>query len=84
MTADIKKIQQMSALIRRDIVEMIGGEGHTGHLGGSCSSADIVAALYVHKMKQDPKNPRWEDRDKFLMSKGHSCLAQYAIAPKRS
>ena len=79
MTADIKKIQQMSALIRRDIVEMIGGEGHTGHLGGSCSSADIVAALYVHKMKQDPKNPRWEDRDKFLMSKGHSCLAQYAV-----
>lgn len=79
MTADIKKIQQMAARIRRDIVEMIGGEGHTGHLGGSCSSADIVAALYVYKMKQNPRDPKWEGRDKFLMSKGHSCLAQYAV-----
>ena len=79
MAADIKEIQHMAAKIRRDIVEMIGGEGHTGHLGGSCSSADIVAALYVYKMKQNPGDPKWEGRDKFLMSKGHSCLAQYAV-----
>ncbi|MFC1920987.1 transketolase [Chloroflexota bacterium] len=79
MATDIKTIKQMAARIRRDIVEMIGGEGHVGHLGGSCSSADIVAALYLYKMKQNPQNPKWEDRDKFLMSKGHSCLAQYAV-----
>lgn len=79
MTATMKAIQHMAALIRRDIVEMIGGEGHTGHLGGSCSSADIVATLYVYKMKQNPGDPKWEGRDKFLMSKGHSCLAQYAV-----
>jgi transketolase len=58
---------------------MIGGEGQAGHLGGSCSSADIVAALYLYKMKQNPQDPKWGSRDKFLMSKGHSCLAQYAV-----
>ena len=79
MRADVKKIQQMAARIRRDIVVMIGGEGQVGHLGGSCSCADIVAALYLYKMKQNPQDPKWESRDKFLMSKGHSCLAQYAV-----
>lgn len=79
MTADVKEIQQMAARIRRDIVVMIGGDGQVGHLGGSCSCADIVAALYLHKMKQNPHDPKWEGRDKFLMSKGHSCLAQYAV-----
>ena len=49
-----------------------------GHLGGSCSSAEIIAALYGHKMKHDPQNPNWEDRDKFLYSKGHAGIAQYA------
>ncbi len=68
----------MAAEIRKDVVLMIGGEGHVGHLGGSCSSADIVAALYAYKMKLDPKNPKWDGRDKFLYSKGHACIAQYA------
>ena len=75
--AQVKKIEQLAARIRKDIVEMLGNEGHVGHLGGSCSSTDIVATLYGYKMKLDPKNPRWEDRDRFLFSKGHSCLAQY-------
>jgi transketolase len=79
MTADIRKIKQMAALMRRDIALMIGGEGHVGHLGGSCSCTDIVATLYLYKLKHDPQNPRWDGRDKFLMSKGHSCLAQYAV-----
>ena len=74
----IKKIEKMAAEIRKDVVLMIGGEGHVGHLGGSCSSADIVAALYAYKMKLDPKNPKWDGRDKFLYSKGHACIAQYA------
>ncbi len=79
MTADVRMIEQMAARIRRNIVGMIGGEGQVGHLGGSCSCADIVAVLYLHKMKQNPNDPKWENRDKFLMSKGHSCLAQYAV-----
>ena len=51
--------------------------GKRGHLGGSMSIADIIAALYFHQMKHDPKNPDWEDRDRFILSKGHSVLAQY-------
>ena len=74
----VKKIQRLAAQIRKDVVMMIGCEGHVGHLGGSCSSADIVAALYGRKMKLDPKNPSWEDRDRFLYSKGHAGIAQYA------
>ena len=54
MTNDIKSIKKMAAQIRKDVVLMIGGEGRVGHLGGSCSCADIVAALYIHKMKQKP------------------------------
>jgi transketolase len=74
----VRKIERLAAQIRKDVVLMIGGEGHVGHLGGACSSADIVATLYAYKMKLDPKNPKWEDRDKFLFSKGHACIAQYA------
>ena len=72
------EIRKLATKIRRDVVEMLGGEGHVGHLGGSCSSADIVATLYGHRMRHDPKNPRWEGRDKLLFSKGHACIAQYA------
>lgn len=76
--ATMKKIKLMAANIRRDVVLMVGGEGHVGHVGGSCSCADIVATLYGYKMKYDPTNPKWEGRDKILMSKGHACIAQYA------
>ncbi len=75
----VRKIQRLAAQIRKDVVLMIGCEGNVGHLGGSCSSADIVAALYGYKMKLDPKNPNWEGRDKFLYSKGHAGIAQYAV-----
>ncbi len=74
----ILKIQRLANRIRRDVVEMIGGEGQVGHLGGSCSSADIVATLYGHRLRFDPRNPFWEDRDKFIYSKGHAAIAQYA------
>ena len=63
--------------MRRDIILMVG-VGQPGHIGGSCSSAEIVAVLYGWKMKLDPKNPKWEDRDRFLMSKGHAAIIQYA------
>lgn len=63
--------------IRKDIVTMIG-VGKAGHLGGSCSLADIVSVLYFHKMKHDPKNPDMRDRDRFILSKGHAAIVQYA------
>lgn len=77
-TKEVKKfIEEKALTLREDIVDIIGA-GKVGHLGGSCSSADIVAALYFNKMKIDPKNPKWEDRDRFLLSKGHAALVQYA------
>lgn len=75
----VREIEGLARSIRRDIVEMIGGEGHVGHLGGSCSSADLIATLYGYTMRHDPKNPKMADRDVFLMSKGHSCISQYAV-----
>ena len=74
----ISKVRLLAAKIRRNVVTMIGCEGQVGHLGGSFSSAEVVAALYGHKMRFDPKNPAWEDRDKFIYSKGHAAIAQYA------
>lgn len=63
--------------IRKDIVKMIG-VGKAGHLGGSCSLADIVTVLYFHKLKHDPQNPKMKDRDRFILSKGHAAIVQYA------
>ena len=75
----VKKVKKLAVQIRKDVVLMIGGGGQVGHLGGSCSSAELVAALYGYKMRLDPKNPKWDGRDKFLYSKGHAAIAQYAV-----
>jgi len=77
MVNDIQKLERMARTIRLDIVQMVG-VGQRGHLGGSCSIADVVTALYFHKMRHDPSNPSWPDRDRFLLSKGHAALVQYA------
>lgn len=74
----ILKIERLACNIRRDIIQMIGYGGHAGHLGGACSSADLIATLYGHRLHHNPKNPRWEGRDRFLYSKGHAAIAQYA------
>jgi len=76
-TRDIGELRRIARKIRLDIVQMVG-PGQKGHFGGSCSSADFVTALYFSKMRHDPRNPAWEDRDRFLLSKGHSALVQYA------
>jgi len=75
---DITKAKILAAKIRRSVVRIIGCDGHVGHLGGSCSSADVVAALYGVKMRLDPNDPKWSARDKFIYSKGHAAVAQYA------
>jgi transketolase len=63
--------------MRKDIVIMVGAAA-SGHPGGSLSSADIVSALFFHVMKHDPKNPKMEDRDRFVLSKGHASPVLYA------
>lgn len=73
----IQELEDKAKTLRRDVVVSIG-VGVAGHIGGSNSAADIVAALYFYKMKYDPKNPKMEDRDRFLLSKGHVAILQYA------
>lgn len=76
--ARLKMLRGLADRIRRDVIRMIGCKGQVGHLGGSCSSADIVAALYGHRLRHDPQNPDWPGRDRFIYSKGHAAIAQYA------
>jgi transketolase len=74
---EIRRIERIAWDLRADVVRMIG-VGKAGHLGGSCSLAEIVAALYFEKMRFDPKALGDPRRDRFLLSKGHSVLIQYA------
>lgn len=73
----IDDLNRKARKLRKDVVISIG-VGVAGHIGGSNSSADLVAALYFYKMKHDPKNPGMADRDRFLLSKGHVAILQYA------
>lgn len=73
----IKFLERKALQLRYHILEMVG-VGKAGHLGGSSSCAEIVATLYFHWMKVDPKNPHAPERDRFLLSKGHAALVQYA------
>ena len=77
MSGLIQELERKAREIRLTIVKMVG-PGTPGHFGGSCSIADVVAALYFNRMKHDPKNPGWEGRDRLIFSKGHSAIAQYA------
>lgn len=73
----IKELKNTATDLRKHIIRMIY-KAQSGHPGGSLSTADFVTACYFGEMRIDPKNPRWEDRDRFILSKGHVCPAQYA------
>src|SRR3569832_839172 len=68
--------------MRVDIIRMIEAAGN-GHPGGSLSVIDILTVLYWKFLKHDPKNPDWQDRDRFILSKGHAGPALYAVMAKR-
>ena len=68
--------------IRKDIIEEVYN-AKSGHPGGSLSIADIMAVLYFNELKIDEKNPRWEDRDRVVLSKGHCSPALYAALAER-
>ena len=73
----LQQLEGKAKTLRKDVVLSVG-VGNFGHVGGSFSAADVVAALYFHKMNHDPKNPKKADRDRFLLSKGHVAILQYA------
>lgn len=68
--------------LRCSVVEMVYSAG-SGHLGGSLSSAEIVATLYWHLMRVDPSRPKWEERDRLVLSKGHCAPIVYAALAEK-
>jgi len=74
---DHKQLEEISRQLRKKVLAMIGKFGY-GHVGGSLSIVEIVSVLYFHEMRVNPDNPKWEDRDRFVLSKGHGCFTQYA------
>lgn len=81
----VEKLKGQARKVRADILKMthdVGG-AHKGHPGGALSAADVVTALYFDVMRVDPKNPRDPDRDRFILSKGHTCPVLYAVLAQR-
>jgi len=68
---------QKATSIRAHILEMVS-EAKSGHPGGSLSAVEILVSLYFYKMRHDPKNPNWPDRDRFVLSKGHAAPVLYS------
>jgi len=73
---DVPKLEAIAREGRVQIIRMLTHAG-SGHPGGSLSVIDILATLYFHRMRYDPARPHWEDRDRFVLSKGHCVPAQY-------
>ena len=77
-----KQLSLQACKVRQHIIEGTFN-AKSGHPGGSLSAADIITYLYFKEMRVDPKNPKWEDRDRFVLSKGHAAPALYgALAVK--
>ena len=79
---DHKGLNEITNVIRKDIVSMIC-KAKSGHPGGSLSAVEILTALYFDQMNIDPTNPKMEDRDRFVLSKGHAAPALYATLAEK-
>ncbi len=75
-------VVEKARIIRKDVLRMVAS-AESGHPGGSLSCADIMAVLYFHEMRLDPKDPKDPDRDRFVMSKGHASPVLYASLAER-
>jgi len=73
----IAELERYATVLRIQCVRMLA-VAKSGHLDSSLSAADIVAALYYRVLRHDPGNPRWPERDRFVLSKGHAAPIQYA------
>lgn len=82
MDLKYKKLMAAAARIRIDAIDSIFNAG-SGHPGGSLSIADILAVLYFKEMRIDSANPKWADRDRFVLSKGHAAPAYYAALAEK-
>ena len=83
MTASEKKqLMATACKVRMGVIEGTHG-AKAGHPGGSLSAADLFTYLYFKEMNVDPKNPKWEERDRFVLSKGHTAPGLYAALAER-
>ena len=79
MQGNNKELKDKAKWIRRQVLETVAAAGK-GHIGGTFSCTDILVALYYGKiLRVNPKNPKWIERDRFVIGKGHACLALYYI-----
>jgi transketolase len=78
MIHDVPALEAMTKRMRREVIEMITEAG-SGHPGGSLSSAELIVTLFFDVMRHDPANPKWADRDRFILSKGHCCPILYSV-----
>lgn len=74
----IKNFESLARTIRGDILKMLNNAS-SGHTGGSLSAVEILISLYFYKMRHNPKNSKWVDRDRFVLSKGHGAPALYTV-----
>lgn len=79
---DISDLKEMSRQIRRDVIKMLM-ISKSGHSGGPLGLAEVFTSLYFNILKIDPKNPKWDGRDYFLLSAGHLCPTWYATLARR-
>lgn len=82
MTKDILELKQIAKQIRKDIVQMLTESG-SGHPGGSLSIVEILTALYFKEMNINPEDPTNQDRDRFVLSKGHAAPVLYSALARR-
>lgn len=76
------ELQQVAKEIRKSIIRMLE-KSKSGHPGGSLSAVEILTALYFKEMNIDPNNPKWEERDRFVLSKGHGTPVLYGTLAER-
>ena len=74
-TAELSRVCRQ---VRRDIINMTANAG-SGHPGGSLSAVELMVSVFYNHMRVDPKNPKAEDRDRFVLSKGHAAPCYYAV-----
>lgn len=74
----ILELEKMAREVRIEVLKMLTRAG-SGHTGGSLSMVEILVTLYFFKLRHDPKNDKWPDRDRFILSKGHGAPTYYAV-----
>lgn len=73
----VQELEQTARQLRVEVLKMLN-TARSGHTGGSLSALDVMTVLFFHQMRHDPSNPRWAERDRFVLAKGHAAPALYA------